>query len=247
MPKKMTTQEFVDRASKIHRDKYDYSKVEYINNKTKVNIICQKHGSFYITPHAHTTLAQGCRECYLDSQKRENRGVGYNNVRNSNSKKSYNTWRCLLLRCFDENYKAKHPAYKDCTMCDEWLLFSNFDSWFNKHYIEGWQLDKDLLSRGNLHYSPETCCFLPIDLNNIYKRNLSGRTIPTCISITDYGKYFVSIKSGGIRVFAKSFDTIESALAAYKENKENIIKETAEKYKSLLDERVYEALYNLAV
>ena len=41
--KKLTTEEFIKRAKEVHGDKYDYSKVEYINSKTKVCIICPKH------------------------------------------------------------------------------------------------------------------------------------------------------------------------------------------------------------
>lgn len=41
--KKLTTEEFIEKARKIHGDKYDYSKVEYINTEMKVCIICQEH------------------------------------------------------------------------------------------------------------------------------------------------------------------------------------------------------------
>ena len=44
MPRKLTTEEFVEKAKKIHGDKYDYSKVEYKSGKNKVCIICLKHG-----------------------------------------------------------------------------------------------------------------------------------------------------------------------------------------------------------
>ena len=45
--KKTTTEEFIERARKVHGDKYDYSKVEYINSRTKVCIICPEHGEFW--------------------------------------------------------------------------------------------------------------------------------------------------------------------------------------------------------
>ena len=54
---------FVEKAKEIHGDKYDYSKVEYINNHTKVCIICPKHGEFWQEPAAHLQ-GQGCRKCY---------------------------------------------------------------------------------------------------------------------------------------------------------------------------------------
>ena len=53
---------FIERARKIHGDKYDYSKVEYVNNKTKVCIICPIHGEFWQTPDKHLR-GQGCRKC----------------------------------------------------------------------------------------------------------------------------------------------------------------------------------------
>ena len=55
--KKLTTEEFITKARKIHGDKYDYSKVEYINNLTKVCIICPIHGEFWQTPNKHLS---GC-------------------------------------------------------------------------------------------------------------------------------------------------------------------------------------------
>ena len=58
----LTTELFIDRARKKHRDKYDYSKVEYENTDTKVCIICPEHGEFWQTPHHHLG-GSGCPEC----------------------------------------------------------------------------------------------------------------------------------------------------------------------------------------
>ena len=60
--KKLTTEEFIERARKIHGDKYDYSKVEYVNSKTKVCIICPVHGEFWMTPNMHL-YGQECPKC----------------------------------------------------------------------------------------------------------------------------------------------------------------------------------------
>ena len=54
---------FIIEAKKIHGDKYDYSKVKYINNKTKVCIICPKHGEFWQKPISHINKHQGCPIC----------------------------------------------------------------------------------------------------------------------------------------------------------------------------------------
>ena len=46
----------------LHGDKYDYSKVNYVNNHTLVTIICPKHGEFLQTPQAHLSR-KGCAKC----------------------------------------------------------------------------------------------------------------------------------------------------------------------------------------
>ena len=68
----LTTEEFIKRAKKVHGDKYDYSKVEYINSRTKVCIICPEHGEFFITPANHIS-GQGCPKCkYIKIWKKRN-------------------------------------------------------------------------------------------------------------------------------------------------------------------------------
>ena len=64
MGKKKTKEEFITKARKVHSDKYDYSKVKYVNNATKVCIICNEpeHGEFWQTPSAHIN-GQGCPKC----------------------------------------------------------------------------------------------------------------------------------------------------------------------------------------
>ena len=59
---RLTTEVFVEKAKQIHGSKYDYSKVEYVNNRTKVCIICPDHGEFWQTPLHHLDC-EGCYEC----------------------------------------------------------------------------------------------------------------------------------------------------------------------------------------
>ena len=66
---KFTTEDFINKARKIHGEKYDYSKVEYINSQTKVIIICPEHGEFEQTPSDHLS-GSGCQKCgkkYMDT------------------------------------------------------------------------------------------------------------------------------------------------------------------------------------
>ena len=77
----------------------------------------------------------------------------------------YKRWHCMLERCYSEKYQEKYPTYKGCTVCDEWLTFSNFKKWMELQAWEGRTLDKDFLIEGNKIYSPTTCVFLPQKLN----------------------------------------------------------------------------------
>ena len=58
----MTTEEFIHKAQAVHGDRYDYSKVEYAGSKTKVCIICPKHGEFWQQPSQHFR-GHGCPKC----------------------------------------------------------------------------------------------------------------------------------------------------------------------------------------
>ena len=59
---RLTTEQFIEKAKEVHGDKYDYSKVEYINYETNVCIICPKHGEFWQTPVNHI-LGHDCPKC----------------------------------------------------------------------------------------------------------------------------------------------------------------------------------------
>ena len=62
MPKKLTTQEFIEKARLVHGNKYDYSMAEYKNNKLKIKIICPMHGIFEQIPNSHL-IGCGCSIC----------------------------------------------------------------------------------------------------------------------------------------------------------------------------------------
>ena len=63
---KLTTEEFIKKAREVHGDRYDYSKVEYVNNKSKVCIICKEHGEFQQIPQKHLA-GQGCIKCHREA------------------------------------------------------------------------------------------------------------------------------------------------------------------------------------
>lgn len=61
-PIRVTKEDFIKKSNEVHNYKYDYSYVEYVNNKTKVKIKCIVHGFFEQAPAKHK-MGQGCRKC----------------------------------------------------------------------------------------------------------------------------------------------------------------------------------------
>lgn len=80
----------------------------------------------------------------------------------------YSMWSDMIRRCYSktESDKNKNSSYLDCTVCEDWLTFSNFEQWVitQPDYLSK-QLDKDLLVFGNKVYSPETCVLISKKLN----------------------------------------------------------------------------------
>jgi len=63
MCRRKTTEEFTLDAIKVHGTKYEYSLVDYKNNKTKIEIVCKEHGSYFMRPDSHLIQKQGCPRC----------------------------------------------------------------------------------------------------------------------------------------------------------------------------------------
>lgn len=87
----------------------------------------------------------------------------------------YERWLNMLERCYSTKRQGRNPTYKDCTVCEEWLTFSNFKAWMQEQDWEGNQLDKDLLVRGNTRYSPETCVFVSSLVNTFVNESNASR------------------------------------------------------------------------
>ena len=160
--------------------------------------------------------------------------------------RSYLIWAAIIQRCVDPKYHAKEPTYIGTTICDEWKNYSAFKAWYDIHFQEEMQIDADLFKKGGKIYSPETCCFLPRQINTaLITKSLHNKSGYAGVTWSKQNKKWQThtrtINGNGHIGF---FDDIKLASAAYIEAKQNHIKELAEKYKSLLTKRVYDALMN---
>lgn len=249
---------------------YDYSLIteeNYIDTHHHVSIICNKCGKvFRQTPHAHKR-GQGCRVCANAARSEKHKNIpnklsrGYTcgvgvfdlnlSCHNEDIHDAYCCWVSMLRRCYDNKYHLLKPTYKDCVVCDEWRYFSKFKRWFDENNIKGYHLDKDILIKGNKYYSPETCCFVPPEINTLLLNDKSKRNkkeLPVGVSKCGNGyRSRISCKNKIIEI--GTFDTPEEAFYAYKEAKEAYIKEVAQEYfdKGRITKRVYDALMKYEV
>ena len=125
-----TLEEFIKKAKEIHNNKYDYSKVEYINNHTKICIICPEHGEFWQTPCNHLSK-KGCPKCRNEKVKnvrRKDKNTFINDARKVHgdkydySKVEYinsNTKICIICPKHGEFWQApnSHLQNVGCPKC----------------------------------------------------------------------------------------------------------------------------------
>jgi len=132
--------------------------------------------------------------------------------------KKYITWQALLKRCYSSDCHIKQPTYKGVTVYDNWHNFQVFGDWYDKQYKEeDWQLDKDLLSRGKKIYSPETCVFIPRELNMFLGRDKGSGEYPAGVKrIGSRYRSQIQCSLSGRKLHLGMFDTIAEADLAYR-------------------------------
>ena len=161
--------------------------------------------------------------------------------------KAYDKWVGMLRRCYSEKNKEKRSSYKDVTVCKEWHNFQVFAEWFEENYnpetMQGWHLDKDLLCPKCKIYSPETCEFVPNEINTLFINffNREGETQGIKFA---HNKYYVRAPSIEGRKHIKVCLTLEEAKNTYDVYKANHIQKIVENYKGKVSERIYEKLIN---
>lgn len=184
-------------------------------------------------------------------------GVGFITKTIGSKDKSYSTWQRMLERCYETKCQSKYPTYIGCTVSENFKYLEHFSNWCTKQVGFGskdekgrpFQLDKDILLKGNKVYSEDTCCFVPAEINSLFTKNNKSR-----------GKYLIGVTYkkhlckyvAHISAYEKInhlgvFSTETEAFQAYKQAKEVHIKNVTNKWKDQIDPRVYEALMKYEV
>lgn len=169
----------------------------------------------------------------------------------STNEESYSAWHSMLRRCYSEVYQKSKPTYIGCEVSESWKTHSNFKSWFDSNYVQGWELDKDLLGNSK-EYSENSCCFLPPCLNSLIVRKDKENSLPSGVYYKkSHQKYIAQLsysqdnvrKSGHILIS----DDPEKCFNAYKAAKESKVKELANVYKDKLCSRAFQTLMRYEV
>ncbi|MFW6172727.1 MAG: hypothetical protein ACOC5T_03185 [Elusimicrobiota bacterium] len=141
----VTLKDFIKKSNEIHENKYNYSKVKYKNNHTKITIICKKHKEFQITPKDHLN-GIGCSQCYYEKMKlttiefiqkaskiHENK-YDYSKVKYVNSR----TKVCIICPEHGEFWQSpnRHLSNNNCPMCKQSKGEIKIANWLNKNNIQ---------------------------------------------------------------------------------------------------------------
>lgn len=159
----------------------------------------------------------------------------------------YNTWMCMLNRCYGATHTKKNSPYKDCLVSENFKYYPYFKEWCNKQIgfgNKGWALDKDILVKGNRVYSEDTCCLVPVEINNLLTRYT--KESDTCKGVY-YNKKLGKFSAHLLGKYIGLFTTELEAFQVYKQAKEAYIKEVANKWKDRIDPLVYKTLMSWEV
>lgn len=217
------------------------------------------HATFENTGYSTVTKMQCLKEgTVFDPFAKNFSGVGYLGIGeyktmvNNKRPPYYIRWAGMISRCYAEGGRKCNPSYNDSSMHEKWHNLQNFGGWYVNHPYrnDSWEIDKDILFKGNKVYSEETCIFVPKYINTMFtKCNTMRDDLPIGVVRTAKSKYYRMICSDSLdgKVSISGFTSPEEAFYSYKEHKEAVIQKAANIYKNDLEPRAYEALMNYKV
>lgn len=187
---------------------------------------------------------------YANKWKRTVFGIGYlgcNDAEAIRDNYIYSKWANMIQRCYDEITHKLKPYYAACTVCEEWLNFSNYRLWHTENAMGDRKvdLDKDILIPGNKTYSPETCTLVTHFTNTVFEttKGIDSNIVKNNAT----GKYDATMIILGKREEIGTFDTEGQAKQGFIDYKNDYISEFAKSSKGKVPNKTYEAMTNWKV
>lgn len=160
---------------------------------------------------------------------------------------AYRAWGDMFTRC----YRQAKNSYVGVAVHEDWHNFQVFAKWYysQKGWDKNFELDKDLIVKGNKIYSAETCCLVPREINlSILNSRVCRGELPLGVTkISRSSRYMARLYKNGKSFYLGSFENVENAFSTFKIHKESYLKSLAEKWKELVDWKVYQALNNYEI
>jgi len=186
--RKLSSDQFIEQSRLIHGDKYDYSQITYVNNSTKLKIICPVHGDFWQTPNHHLS-GQGCRKCAgtepmdtLSFLKRANEIHGdrfdYSKVNYVNAR----TKICIVCLTHGDFLQSPHRHLRGdgCAKCAGLHKKSTEQFIMDANAVHGAKYDYSKVHYTNSSTPVRIVCPTHGEFRQTPNRHLSGSGCPLC-------------------------------------------------------------------
>ena len=149
-------------------------------------------------------------------------GVGYHGSEDVDcTSESYLRWHDMIHRCYNAKFHERQSQYKECSVCEEWLNYSNFKVWYDKNKYGEAQLDldKDILFKNNKIYDPAHVVLVPHEINTLFIAGDKRRDdLPIGVHFDNSkNKYRACLNMDGKSKKLGVFDNSEDAFKKYKE------------------------------
>jgi len=186
MSKKLSLKEFIQKAKQIHGNKYDYSLVDYKNNKTKIKIICPEHGIFEQTPNNHISKKYKCPKCKtLSTKEFINRAKQVHNNKYDYSLTDYKNKRTKVkIICPEhgifEQLAEYHLSGSGCKKCSYIFGYTTKKFIDKAEQIHNNKYDYSLTNYINSRMKIKIICPKHGIFEQVAKDHLSGNGCPIC-------------------------------------------------------------------
>jgi len=215
MPERYTKKYFIEISRKIHNNKYDYSKVIYINSKTPVEIICPTHGSFLQTPNNHRH--RGCQKCAFQiSASKHKKSTKYfvqkankiHKYKYNYSLVNYNNYKehvkiiCPIHGIF-EQIPSNHLKH-GCNQCSHETIANKERKNVNTFVAEAKKIHEDKYRYNKVYYKNahtkiEILCKKHGSFFQTPNAHLRGQNCPLCSKEQTFDRFLSARRSWGYR------------------------------------------------
>lgn len=193
---KLTKDIFIERSIEIHGEKYDYSRVHYVNNSTKVTIICKQHGEFLQQPNNHM-VGHGCPKCCGFSLTRNELIIVLHKIHNNKYDYSNLVWPNVNKKCdiicpehgvFNQGV-VEHKMGQGCPKCSK--NFCDTDFFIEKSLkIHGNKYDYSKVEYLNTKSKVKIICKEHSEFLQTPNDHIQGNGCPECGRLkTNFEKY----------------------------------------------------------